>query len=224
MTVTEWRDFLKQWSEEWLARDETFPPRVRKDRWLGSQPATEQQITRLEKRLGYQLPSSYRNFLLTSNGWSRASELIDRIRPAVKVDWLQSDNPELLDASSEDEPAYEPLDYFSYDGRPTYYAAHLRECLIIADPIAGDSMIYLLNPLVVAEDGEWEAWRFAHWIPGAERFPSFALLMRAEHASFLAIEKSSGDRFSDHLRARMHPTNRDMRRRRSDRVKPDRAG
>ena len=46
-------------------------------------------------------------------------------------------------------------------------------------------MIYVLNPLVVAPDGEWEAWRFAHWIPGAERFPSFELLMRAEHALFL---------------------------------------
>ena len=46
-------------------------------------------------------------------------------------------------------------------------------------------MIYVLNPLVVAPDGEWEAWRFANWIPGAERFPSFELLMRAEHALFL---------------------------------------
>jgi HEAT repeat protein len=54
--------------------------------------------------------------------------------------------------------------------------------------VPGDSIIYLLNPQVVASDGEWEAWRFAHWIPGAERFPSFELLMRSEHELFLQTE------------------------------------
>ena len=45
-------------------------------------------------------------------------------------------------------------------------------------------MIYVLNPEVVAEDGEWEAWRHASWIPGEERFPSFACLMREEYETF----------------------------------------
>ncbi len=80
---------------------------------------------------------------------------------------------------------YPSEEYFSYDGRPIFDREHFRRSLVIADPIPGDSMIYVLNPLVVASDGEWEAWRFAHWIPGAERFPSFELLMRAEHALFL---------------------------------------
>ena len=80
-----------------------------------------------------------------------------------------------------------PEDYYTYDGpsQSVFDPEHLRKSLLIADPIAGDSMIYLLNPLAVAEDGEWEAWRFAHWIPGEERFPSFELLMQAEHESFL---------------------------------------
>ena len=55
-----------------------------------------------------------------------------------------------------------------------------------ADPVAGDSAIYLLNPRVVAEDGEWEAWHHAHWIPGADRYPSFAHLMRQQYAVFRA--------------------------------------
>ena len=78
-------------------------------------------------------------------------------------------------------------DYYTYDGPSlgVFDAEHLRKSLLIADPVAGDSMIYLLNPLAVAEDGEWEAWRFAHWIPGVERFPSFELLMQDEHESFL---------------------------------------
>src|SRR5262249_28866812 len=32
----------------------------------------------------------------------------------------------------------------------------------------------LLNPMVVWPDGEWEAWFFANWLPGAARYPSFA--------------------------------------------------
>lgn len=37
----------------------------------------------------------------------------------------------------------------------------------------GDDAVYLLNPQVLTEDGEWEAWSFAAWLPGAVRFPSF---------------------------------------------------
>jgi HEAT repeat protein len=189
MTQPEWREFLQRWSDEWLATDEHFAAKVRKGRWLGFSPATEAQIAKLEQRLGYPLPPSYRNFLLTTNGWLNTSMFIARVRPASKVEWLQSDSPELLDIWSpedgEDRIAnYRPAEYFAYDGRPIFDAEHFRKSIVIADAVAGDSMIYLLNPLVVATDGEWEAWRFANWIPGAERFPSFELLMRAEHELF----------------------------------------
>ena len=36
----------------------------------------------------------------------------------------------------------------------------------------------------VTHDGEWEAWFFANWLPGATRFRSFAELMEAEYQSF----------------------------------------
>ena len=196
MTISQWRRFLQRWSDKWLARDEKFPRQVRERRWLGSQPATDKQISQLEKRLGYRLPPSYRNFLLTTNGWLRTSFCIARIRPVSEVDWLESDTPELLDGSSPEEGGdlmqdYPSEEYFSYDGRPIFDCEHFRGSLVIADPIPGDSMIYVLNPFVVARDGEWEAWRVAHWIPGAERFPSFELLMRAEYASFSTDGQSS---------------------------------
>ena len=171
MTISQWRRFLQRWSDNWLARDEKFPRQVRERRWLGSQPATDEQISQLEKRLGYRLPPSYRNFLLTTNGWLRTSFCIARIRPVSEVDWLESDTPELLDGSSPEEGGdlmqdYPSEEYFSYDGRPIFDCEHFRGSLVIADPIPGDSMIYVLNPFVVARDGEWEAWRVAHWIPG----------------------------------------------------------
>jgi hypothetical protein len=192
MTVPEWREFLQRWSDEWLSTDESFPRQVRKRRWLGFPPATEKQLIQLEKRLNYQLPPSYRNFLLTTNGWSRTSYCIERIRPASKVAWLETENPELVETWESPElsdamKSLPPEDYYTYDGpsQSVSDSEHLRKSLLIADPIAGDSMIYLLNPLAVAEDGEWEAWRFAHWIPGEERFPSFEPLMQSEHESFL---------------------------------------
>jgi len=193
MTTENWKSFLQQWSDEWLARDNSTSKK-KKSRWLGSKPATEKQLATLEKRLGYQLPPSYRNFLLTTSGWFHTSSLEVRIRPAAKVEWLRSDQPELLDVWNESvmgEEEWEEEEYFSYDGRPIFKTEHLNECLIIAHSEI-DSMIYLLNPLVVAEDGEWEAWRFANWIPGAERFPSFEKLMFAEYQLFHA-EGVSGE-------------------------------
>jgi hypothetical protein len=44
--------------------------------------------------------------------------------------------------------------------------------------------VYLLNPCVVTEDGEWEAWYLAHWLPGAVRYRSFWDLMNDEYTTF----------------------------------------
>jgi HEAT repeat protein len=189
-TVGEWRVFLENWSREWLATDEKFPAALRKSGWLGFKPATEKQIELAEKRLGYRLPPSYRAFLLTSNGWRRAGPMTERIRPVSKVQWLEIEDPATLDTRGASRIMQEPYcgvteqEYLSYDGMPTYMDSHRRQCLKISDPVAGDSLMYLLNPALVAEDGEWEAWTDAHWIPGAERFPSFAELMKGEYAAF----------------------------------------
>jgi len=79
-------------------------------------------------------------------------------------------------------------EYFAYDKPLVCDYQHLRSTLKIADSVGGDTMIYLLNPRVVAEDGEWEAWTHAAWIPGAERYPSFAVMMRREFETFCSIQ------------------------------------
>ena len=146
MTTSQWREFLQQWSYEWLAAEKSFPAQVRKRQWLGFPPATEKQVLRLEKRLGHELPPSYRSFLLTTNGWLRTSMFVERIRPVSQVDWLESDAPELLDGLSPEDgddlmQNYPSAQYFSYDGRPIFDCDHFRRSLVIADPIPGDSMI-----------------------------------------------------------------------------------
>ena len=192
-TVEEWRAFLQQWSDDWLQTDHVLPAEMRERRWFGFEAATESQIAEAERRLGYRMPPSYRAFLLTSNGWLMVGSLVERIRPIEEVQWLEDDDPQVCEIWT-GEGEHEPLDgltpakYFSYDGGPFSDMAHFQKSLKIADPTAGDSAIYVLNPLAVAGDGEWEAWMHAHWIPGAERFPSFAHLMKSSYATFCSNE------------------------------------
>jgi hypothetical protein len=44
----------------------------------------------------------------------------------------------------------------------------------------GDGYVYLLNPVVVTPDGEWEAWILGSKIAGAKRWPSFWELVQEE--------------------------------------------
>lgn len=41
-----------------------------------------------------------------------------------------------------------------------------------------DDGVLLLNPAIVTPEGEWEAWFFANWLPGALRSPSFFELIQ----------------------------------------------
>ncbi|MEX6690181.1 hypothetical protein QTN47_21910 [Danxiaibacter flavus] len=55
----------------------------------------------------------------------------------------------------------------------------------------GDSAILLLNPEVKFGD-EWEAWMFANWRPGADRYKSFEELMKEEYSSYLDVLNDEG--------------------------------
>ena len=57
----------------------------------------------------------------------------------------------------------------------------LTETIQVSD--AHDGAVYLLCPAVVDGDGEWEAWLFANWLPGAVRHRSWWDLLVAEHQS-----------------------------------------
>jgi len=39
---------------------------------------------------------------------------------------------------------------------------------------------------VVDAEGEWEAFYFAHWVPGVDRYPSFRALMERERTGWSA--------------------------------------
>jgi hypothetical protein len=188
-----WRDLLQRWSDEWLdpvlheqERAEPFPDDVRRARWLGAAAATGEEVGALEDRLGTLLPASYRQFLLTSNGWLNTTHSMERILPVQEVGWARDLDPDLVTGWDDAGFRVDDEEYFVYGEdqdpvaiRPEYLPHTLK---ISHTPEATD--VYLLNPCVVTEDGEWEAWYLAHWLPGAVRYRSFWDLMNDEYTSF----------------------------------------
>ena len=154
--------------------------------WLGFAPAAEGDIAALEQMLGLILPPSYRAFLLTSNGWRRTTPFIERIRPAQEVNLFSIENEHWVDAYSQDDMPTTDTEYYCYDenGAPGSRTKHMQSLIQVSDV---DDGVYLLNPDAVTPDGEWEAWFFANWVPGAVRFPSFAHLMLDEYRSFARL-------------------------------------
>jgi hypothetical protein len=41
----------------------------------------------------------------------------------------------------------------------------------------GNLDVILLIPNIISDDGEWESWNFATWMPGEHRYLSFEQLM-----------------------------------------------
>ena len=216
MSTFDWESFLRRWNQELLgstAADPTdLPPEVIESGWLGYPGATEEQITQAEARLGKTLPPSYRAFLKVTNGWRQTTPLIDRLWSSEEIEWFSNRHQNWIDAFLEDYKDRYPhvsatqLESNAHLGAPSvpdeeylvYGEAqdcsklrveYLHTALEISD--VGESAIYLLNPQVVTDDGEWEAWFFGDWLPGADRYPSFRAMMQAEYENFLELRENS---------------------------------
>jgi cell wall assembly regulator SMI1 len=148
--------------------------------------ATPDEIAALELRLGLELPPSYRQFLSVTNGWRVPRGSTGRFWQTSEVDWFRERHGDWIEAYNTTLPGLRPApratdaEYFVYGESqdPVWFRPeYLSSALEISDE--GDSAIYLLNPEIVTPDGEWEAWFFANWLPGAVRYPSFWALMLA---------------------------------------------
>jgi hypothetical protein len=187
--MIEWQSFLARWSRELMATElanRLDPPPDLPD-WLGFPAASGEDIAELENKLGLLLPPSYAKFLAVSNGWRRTTPFIGRMRPAEEVDWFRVENEQWADVYSE--PCLDPPDeeYYDYneDGANALRSQYMNSLVQISDV---DDGVCLLNPEVVTPDGEWEAWFFANWVPGARRFPTFAHLMLSQYRTFAQLE------------------------------------
>jgi hypothetical protein len=204
VVFVDWIAWLSEWNAELLEVLERQPlhtsrleaaditPDVIATCWLGYPSATEQAIQALEARLGNVLPSSYRSFLLVSNGWRLPGNTVPRLWSTTEIEWFATQNQEFITAlTPEMMPPVPDDEYFIYGDAQDSVTMRIEYLLtalqISAREVAGTAT-YLLNPQVVTEDGEWEAWSYAHWFPGAYRYRSFWELMQAERALFSEIQ------------------------------------
>ncbi len=172
MNSLDWQPFLKQWAEEMLdvAEDtDDLPSEAIKARWLGFPGVTKAQIAEVETRLGVTLPPSYKAFLKVTNGWRQPEAFwaanAGSLWQANQAQWFAVANQDWIDAYA----------------APDQAEGHLQVALQISEN--GDG-VYLLNPKVVDNAGEWEAWFFADWNPGADKYPSFQEMMQAQYQSW----------------------------------------
>jgi hypothetical protein len=141
-----------------------------------------------------QLPPSYRTFLQVTNGWRQITSYINQLWSTENVDWFATQHQSLIDLWVENELGVPPVsdkDYLVYGEEVEILAfrpQYLQTALQISERT--DDSVYLLNPQIVTADGEWEAWLFANWVPGAFRYRSFWDMMQSEHISFINSRRS----------------------------------
>jgi len=184
----DWRPFLEQYSHDLIAYDQPagggeWSDEVIASGWVGYAGATEDQIAALEGRIGARLPPSYRQFLAVTNGWRDTGAFIYKMWSAEEVDWFRVRNKEWVDIwnSMGDDESY-----------PDYEGKGMKTALEISD--RGDAAILLLNPQVITADGEWEAWFFSNWNPGARRYPSFWELMHRQYETMTNLTTDNNKR------------------------------
>ena len=143
--------------------------------------ATEDEIQAAEDRLGLRLPASYRAHLLAAAGLPGSHDLtllpvneIDRFARR-EAEWLAGwmdgyrsvPGPSMATEPLADDPA-DPA---------TMPAEQLGDAIVVSR--TADARVLLINPASIDTTGEWEAWDFATWYPGAYRYPSFGRLVAA---------------------------------------------
>jgi hypothetical protein len=143
--------------------------------------ALEDDVRAAEERLGTPLPPTYRTHLLASAGLPGDHGLL--LLPVDEIDRFAVREPDWLAAWMEgyrsglgSPHAVEPLPDDPYDPA-TMPAEQLGDTIVIST--TDDMRLLLLNPGRVDGAGEWEAWDFATWYPGAYRYPSFGHLAAA---------------------------------------------
>lgn len=168
----------------------------REIKWLGKPGASEAELALLEERLQQKLPPSYRSFLAASNGFGPIDYFIYDLYSTAEVDWLAVKDSSLVELweknpTSAADPELADERYLRYDDSQiagVLRPGHMRQCLMISD--WGDAGFLALNP-AIQHEGEWEAWHFANWNPGAVRYRSFAELMQSSFQTYVELRQQN---------------------------------
>jgi hypothetical protein len=191
--AVDWKPWLIRWSREWIAsaKPRELEPDTVRDGWLGYAPATPDAVAAAEARLGVRLPPSYRDFLLTTDGWRHAGIFVSQMRGTSSLSWLR--DVESFWAEHWDEfyaPEDDDDDDYSDEGPESRNP--FRPALLIS--LEADSGILFLNPEDVNEAGEWAAYSHFSWrAEPPVRFDSFTALMEHLHAEFHQMRHPAGE-------------------------------
>jgi hypothetical protein len=152
VTQQQWRRYLTGFNDAFFAKATGsdlwgLDDQQVASRWLGYDPASEQDLDAAEKRLGVPLPPSLRGFLLTTDGWGRPADWVDRVCPCRDIQWFR-DTP--AGSSFIDQASHE-LPHGPDNGRFLEMLSHM---LTIAD---GED-VWLLNTGEVSAYGEYPAY------------------------------------------------------------------
>jgi len=203
---------VRRWDVLLLGQADELPWPVRTSGTVLRPGASEVAILELEARLGVELPPSYRSFLaLTDGAWAQVGwgvkglwdepddgneEWALGFLDTARVGWFRDREPSYVDIWTsgdwqlEDDssnPGFRRLipecEYLDHDRDQDVVHAkggHVAYALQISGDVDGYTV--LLNPLVVSQHGEWEAWDFGSKLPGANRYRAFDALLAADVA------------------------------------------
>lgn len=184
-------DFFKYTDDEEVQRllnSNLIDKSVMECRWLGFKPSTLVDIKSRERFLGCSLPPSYKDFLLTSNGFRYTSRFLDNLLPIEKVDWVKNtEEPWFFENIEKYKIEVSDEEYFVYgEDQDTAYCRD--EYLIQSIKVSQwyDGMCIFLNPVIKFGE-EWEVLQYATWYPGTARYKSFKEFLIAEHESNLNL-------------------------------------
>jgi hypothetical protein len=182
-----WKPWLARWSREWISSAEsgTLESNVLRDGWLGYAPATPDAIAAAETRLGVRLPPSYRDFLLTTDGWRDAGMFVSQMRDTSSVGWLA--DIESFWAEGWDE-------FYAPDGGEDDPEARNPFSRGLMISLEADAGVLFLDPEDVDGVGEWAAYSHFSWrAEPPTRFPSFTALMEHLYAEFHQMRHPEGE-------------------------------
>ena len=179
-------DFFEENSEldlQELVQNGLFNSVSIETKWLGYKPASPNDIVILESRLDVKLPDSFKEFLLTSNGFRNTSCFLDNLLPTDKIDWAKNTESEWwFDLLEGQEFKVSDEEYFQYSqpqDEIKFRGEYFRHALKISEWY--DGMCLFLNPIITF-GREWEVIEYATWYPGARRYKSFADFLFFTHS------------------------------------------
>jgi hypothetical protein len=186
-TVEDWTIFLNKWNQQIFEKLKASNIKHSKHHHYSEDTdyncyhlpgATEVQIIELEQKLQTKLPIGYRNFLLASNGFVS----LDRrymFWDTDKIDWFIQENRDWAETWGNPGDDISDEKYLQYgEGQDCcrIRRQYMKTALQIS--IVDEGYVYLLNPLIVDNRNEWEAWDFGVKYPGAFRYRSLWDMMQ----------------------------------------------